>query len=206
MDEKWEDIAGYNGLYQVSNLGRVKNKKGLIMAQKPSKDGYVRLLLFKDGKYKAEYVHILVAKAFIPNPAHKPEVNHIDADKANNKVDNLEWVTSSENHSHAVALGLIPICPTIGKYGADNPGSKPVAQYDLAGNLIKVWPSREEAGQALGCRRSDICNAINGWKKSCKGFMWRDASKMPASKKIAKYIIKSQLKEVDHERHTPSPL
>lgn len=173
MKEIWKTIDRYGGLYQVSNLGRVRNCDGLVMSQKPSKDGYVRILLYKDGKYKAEYAHKLVANAFIPNPDNKPEINHIDANKSNNYVDNLEWVTRSENHHHAVAKGLKPICPTFKKYGADNPCSKPVLQYDMNGNLIREWKSRIDAAHYIGCDPNSITRCINGVRKSCKGFIWK---------------------------------
>lgn len=173
MEEIWKNIDGYGGRYQISNLGNVRNRQGLFMAQKPSKDGYVRLLLAKNGKYKAEYVHRLVAKAFIPNPENKSEVNHIDGNKANNKASNLEWATTYENHQHAVALGLKPICPTIGKCASDNPCSKPVLQYDMDGNLIREWKSRIDAARFVGCCPNSITRCVNGVRRSCKGFVWK---------------------------------
>ncbi len=173
MLEVWKDVEGYNGLYQISNLGRVRNNKGLIMKQKPSKDGYVRIPLFKDGKYTVKYVHILVAKAFIPNPEGKSEVNHIDAVKSNNCCSNLEWVTRSENYFHAVSLGLRPINQTIGKHGTDNPCVKPVYQYGLDGHFIKKWDSREQAAKFYGCVPNSISKCMNGVRQSCKGYIWK---------------------------------
>lgn len=172
MQEIWKTIEGYENLYEISNLGRIKNNKGYIMKQKPSKDGYVRILLFKDGHYKGKYVHILVAKAFIPNPENKSEVNHIDANKSNNKADNLEWVTRTENHYHAVKMNLKPICPTLGKYGGENPCSKPVYQYDLNGNLIKKWKSRLDAADYYSYSPNSISRCVNGHRKTYKGFIW----------------------------------
>lgn len=174
MEEVWKDIAEYDGLYQVSNFGRVRNAKGLIMKQKPSKDGYVRIQLFKDGRYKAQYVHILVASQFLDKPRiEKVEVNHIDANKSNNVVSNLEWVTRRENHYHAVAMGLKPVCPTVGKYGADNPCVKPVYQYDKDGNFLKKWRTRSEAASFFHCTPSSLSRCMNGGRKSCKGFVWK---------------------------------
>lgn len=175
MVEIWKDVTGYVGLYQVSNLGRVRNKSGLIMSQKPSKrDGYVRLLLYKAGKYKAEYVHILVAQQFLQKPSFdSAEVNHIDANKSNNVVSNLEWVTKRENHFHAVRLGLKPVNPTIGKYGSDNPCSKPIFQYTTDGVFIREWKSRDEAASYYGCTPNSISRCMNGVRKTCKGFLWK---------------------------------
>ena len=173
MQEVWKDVVGYNGLYLISNFGRIKNRNGLIMKQKPSKDGYVRILLFMNGKYKAEYTHILVAKAFLPKPEGKSEINHIDANKSNNTLRNLEWVTRRENHFHAVALGLKPENPTKGKSYEENPRVKPIYQYDLQGCFIKKWKSIREPASYFHCDPNSISRAINGERKSCKGFIWK---------------------------------
>lgn len=106
--EIWKPIPDYDG-YQVSNFGRVKSfKQGKIIILKPALAivGYLFVGLFKKKKKKKIRIHQLVACAFIPNPENKPEVNHRDGNKFNNCVDNLEWVTSSENQRHAVATGL----------------------------------------------------------------------------------------------------
>ena len=107
--EKWVDIKGYEGLYKVSNLGRIKslkyNKNEKIM--KSSLCGvYLGLNLYKNKKMKTMYIHRLVALNFIPNPKNKKEVNHIDGIKTNNTVSNLEWVTPKENIQHAWNIGL----------------------------------------------------------------------------------------------------
>ena len=110
MQEEWRDIIGYEGLYQVSNLGRVKSFwRGRERIKKPVKafNGYLHIELFKKGgKRKGFTVHRLVASAFIPNPLNKREVNHVNGVKTDNRVENLEWATSSENKRHAVATGL----------------------------------------------------------------------------------------------------
>ena len=98
--EIWKDIEGYEGLYAVSNTGKVysyKSKKILRSNATELRCGYINVLLTKDGKRKQKYIHRLVAQAFIPNPENKPEVNHIDHNPQNNHVDNLEWVTKNEN-------------------------------------------------------------------------------------------------------------
>lgn len=113
MKEIWRDISGYEGLYQVSNSGNVRsmnyNKKpGNIkeLKQKLRNNGYLEVHLSKDGKRKYFLVHRLVAEAFLENPDNKPQVNHIDGDKSNNNVSNLEYATNSENQRHAYDNGL----------------------------------------------------------------------------------------------------
>ena len=106
MKEEWKDIVGYEGLYQVSNLGRIKNiKKNTIKSQRNTFKGYLQVGL-SNKKDKTYRVHRLVAQAFIPNPENKPEVNHIDGDKKNDNVENLEWVTGKENIDHAIKTGV----------------------------------------------------------------------------------------------------
>ena len=119
MEEVWKDIQGYEGLYQVSTQGRVKSLERMIpyskgMRKIPEKimqlelntDGYWRLKLANGTTKKNKKIHRLVAEAFLPNPEGKRCINHIDGDKSNNCVDNLEWVTHKENMEHAVENGL----------------------------------------------------------------------------------------------------
>lgn len=119
MDEIWKSVKGYEGLYEVSNFGKLKGLKRTINQGKCHRtweehivkfgvdgDGYFRTNLAKDGVNKTVKVHRLVAEAFIPNPLNLPEVNHIDGNKQNNNVKNLEWCTRSENLKHAVKIGL----------------------------------------------------------------------------------------------------
>lgn len=100
-DEIWKDIKDYEGLYQVSNYGRVRNtSRGNIRSPYLCEKRYYRIILYKNNKTKKPRVHRLVAQAFIPNPDNKAEVNHKDFNKVNNHIDNLEWTTGEENVSH----------------------------------------------------------------------------------------------------------
>lgn len=108
MQEKeiWKDIQGYEGLYQVSNLGNVKNKIQPYLKQEKiykkfsNSNGYLFVGLRKDKKRKFKYIHRLVAEAFIPNPNNLPQINHKDENKQNNCVNNLEWCTNKYNQNY----------------------------------------------------------------------------------------------------------
>lgn len=116
MKEQWKEIKGNREIYEVSSLGNVRTKdregargrhiKGHILTQRDNSNGYLRCNLNVNGKRKSYLVHRLVADLFIPNPNNKPFINHIDGNKHNNLVDNLEWCTRSENEKHAWKFGL----------------------------------------------------------------------------------------------------
>ena len=117
MEEIWKDIAGYEGVYQVSNTGLVRSLdryteggrffSGRLMAQSKDKDGYLILGLYSNRKGKTFKVHRLVAKAFVDNPYNLPEVNHIDEDKTNNHADNLEWCSTAYNLTYGHRLDCV---------------------------------------------------------------------------------------------------
>lgn len=101
--EEWRTVLGYEGIYQISSIGRVKNAYGHILKPETSRNGYKRVTFYDRKKFQ---VHRLVAIAFIPNPEDKDVVNHKNGDKLDNSVENLEWSTWSENLKHAYAIGL----------------------------------------------------------------------------------------------------
>ena len=106
---EWKLIEGFDGIYSVSNYGDVKNNRtGKLMKPRKNEKGYLHIGLTTNGKQKNMRVHRLVAQAFIPNPENKPQVNHIDFDKENNCVNNLEWVTNKENTQYSICNRIFP--------------------------------------------------------------------------------------------------
>ena len=161
----------YEELYKVSNWGRIMslnyNGTGKPRLLKPgkSKDGYLRVVLSKNKEKKTCKVHRLIAQTFIPNPENKSEVNHIDEDKTNNGVENLEWSTPKENSNHGTRNERMRKTLTNGKL------SKTVLQLSLSGDLIREWDSVAECGRN-GFNTSHICACCNGKRKTHKGFRW----------------------------------
>ena len=167
MGELWKSIEGYEGLYEVSSAGRIRNlKSGQIMNLNNHSKGYLNITLTKDKKPKTFKVHRLVAQAFISNPENKPQVNHIDGNKHNNKVENLEWCTDFENRSHAYNSGLRKMKELI-----------KVKMFSLEGNLIAEFPSISEASRKTGINVGNISRCCNGGCKTVNGFVFRSEVK-----------------------------
>ena len=176
MEELWKDVKGYEGQYKVSNLGNVKSLKYLhhnkeaIIKGGIKKTGYRQVILSKNYKNKYVSVHRLVAEAFIPNPLNKPQINHINGNKLDNRVGNLEWCTGSENVIHAYKTGL-----QIPKTAENNLYSKKVNQYDMNNNLIRKYYAVREAARVNKLNPRDISKCCQGKRKQVGGYIWRFA-------------------------------
>ena len=176
MKEVWKDIDGYNGVYQVSSLGRVRsngyyynigNSKRYaspkIISQSYTVEGYLVCSLTKDGKTTQYKVHRLIAMAFIPNPENKPQINHKNGVKDDNRLDDLEWATSKENTIHAHKSGL---CKKKGR-------AYPVAQLDDFGNFIKVFDSARSAALLIKKSDSNLSKICRKGYGTCGGYKWK---------------------------------
>lgn len=185
-NEEWRDVVGYEGLYQVSNLGRVKSlkrnsipyyykntlttytvnericKQSIVM-------GYLMVNLSKNNIKEQIKVHRLVAMMFIPNPNNYPQVNHKNENKLSNKSENLEWCTSKYNNNYGTRNKRISK-----KQRNDPRFSKKIMQFSLDGKFIKEWESICEAGRAGYNRKSisNICNKEKGYH-TANGFLWK---------------------------------
>lgn len=174
-DEQWKDIPGYEGLYQASKDGQVKSlgrlscrKDGRLnryeektLKQSRHPKGYMRVCLTKNGKIKGLFVHRLVAMAFIPNPKHLPQVNHINEDKTDNRACNLEWVSCVDNVNHGT-----------GKIRCGKAHEFPVVMIMPDGTETE-FSSATAAANALGIVSQGIQNCCSGREPSYKGFRWR---------------------------------
>ena len=176
MKEIYKDIQGYEGRYMISNFGNVmsmnykNSKKPRVMVPIKHHLGY---LLIHLGNNKLKMIHTLVAKAFIPNPDNKQFVNHIDGNKQNNNVKNLEWVTSKENMNHAIRTGLRDPHKNNHPKGKDVVNSRSILQCSKNGTVIKRWECISDAARAIGCNPSSIINNASGRTKTLHGFTWR---------------------------------
>lgn len=168
--EIWDNVKGYEGLYLISSKGRLLSaprngtKKEWHIVAPHFVGGYIQYTLSKNNIKKEYKAHRLVASAFLPNRLHKPEVNHIDGNKHNNNLENLEWATSSENQLHAFY--------TLKKQ------LKSVIQIGKDGKSIKTWEAIKQASKELKISAADISKAAAGKRKSAGGFLWKLAEEV----------------------------
>lgn len=171
-EEKWSQVADYEGLYEVSNHGNVRRTNGQLVKQwmnKAKYTNYKRVRLVKNGKAKIFEVHRLVAMAFVSNPLNYPIVNHKDENGENNNADNLEWCTRSYNAKYGSSYEKI-VSSAIGR-----PGHRkvPVDQYSRNGCFINRHDSQSEAARSVNGAVSNIQAASSGRKKTAYGYIWK---------------------------------
>lgn len=191
MDSQlFKPIPGLEGFYSINKKGDVlshkrnntpnkySSKENLITIN-ISPNGYKYFKAWFNGKSKHVLVHRALALTFIGNPENKPCVNHIDGNKGNNNLSNLEWCTPKENAIHAWNMGLYKDPPKywLGKIGKDHVRSKPVIQYDLNMNKIAEYDSTASAVRATGLKRESIKDCLRGRNKTAYGFIWKFKNK-----------------------------
>jgi hypothetical protein len=183
--EIWKDVVGYEGLYRVSNYGRLKSlsKRCRIPSKKlisiPYErilllritNGYCKAMICKEGTLFRTNVHRLEAIAFIPNIENKPCIDHIDGNRKNNCLYNLRWCTVKENMNNEITVRRI----SEGKKGVLNPKSKKVVQLEMDGSFVKVWDSIREAERVCGFDSSSISACCLGKYKFHRGYLWKYA-------------------------------
>lgn len=189
MKEEWKDVIGFEGLYQVSSLGKLKSlsrdfigktgrkykRNGCVRkCFHDAKRGYMKAFLYKNGQNYSMSIHRLVAMAFIHNPQLKPCINHKNGVHSDNRVENLEWVTYSENTVHSFKeLGQKG--GNFEKYGSLNSNSKKVNQFTLGMTFIKCWDSIIDAEKALKIKSSNIVACCKLKVKTAGSFKWEYA-------------------------------
>jgi len=204
IKEIWKDIKGFEGIYKISNKGRVFSiKNNYNRKLTPDSKGYLRINLCKKGSGYTKKVHRLVAEAFIPNIENKPQVNHKDRDVTNNYVTNLEWCTNTENMQHRINTGFFTD-EAIEKLRLANTGSNSnngisVVQIDAKTNkVIKTFINASQAAKTLGLNRSYITKVCKGHQSTTGGYKWEYLdSSMNENKITNKNTCKREILQLD---------
>ena len=169
--EVWKPVKDYEGLYEVSNTGRVRSLDrrvsgiffhGQILKPLDNRTGYFRVVLSKNNKKHKAYIHRVVGFAFVPGYFDGADINHIDENKSNNHADNLEWVTRKQNNSHGTRTER-----------ATSRHMKIVIQYDLQDNVLAQFKSLKDAASTTAISYKAISNAARGKSLTAGGYKWK---------------------------------
>ena len=177
MSEYWIEVKGHPR-YRVSTMGRVKclnwNKTGKEKILKHClKNGYS--IVYVDRK--PQYLHRLVLSSFIPNPQNKPCIDHINTDRTDCRIENLRWVTYSENNSNPITRKrMSENSYSLGRFGKESPTSKPIIQLTIGGIFVKKWDCARDVDRELGISFSTISACLRGKTKTAGGYKWKYAS------------------------------
>ena len=182
MNEIWKAVEGYDGIYEVSNLGQVRSldryvpalcnrngeirnylRRGKVLKQRKVFGGYmvVSFTVSETGTHENRFVHRLVAQAFVPGYREDLDVNHKDEDKTNNRADNLEWMTQKDNNNHGTGIAR------------RKKHTKQTVQMSLTGEVIRVFPSLNEAAKAVNRNPTQIGHCCKGYRQTAAGFKWK---------------------------------
>lgn len=169
MAQLERDIKGFEGLYKVNALGEIYSvRNDMYLSTYPNEDGYLKVNLSKDGKFSQMKVHTIVAEAFFGERPHGAQINHIDENKENNCVWNLEYVSVSDNINHGTRNAKVA------EKLKNNPMfSIPICQCDKQGNVLNKYESISEASRQTGVPQSNISRTLTGKRKSAGGFLWK---------------------------------
>lgn len=182
--EEWRDIAGYEDIYQVSNLGRVRSLERLVQQRdgckrpyripprvlkpKRRRNGYLCVNLATQGETQTHNIHRLVAQAFVPNPDNLPTVNHRDEDKTNNRADNLEWCSQATNNTYGTRPRRVRM---------SQPHRRPVVMIGDDGKAVRTFPTMKDAARFVlclrFCERHDLKTVNNNIRAVCHRYRWR---------------------------------
>ena len=172
MNEIFVDVLGYEGLYKVSNLGNVLSvKRNKLLKPGKENNGYLKVILRKNGKNKNYYVHRLVALSFLPNPLNYKEINHISEDKTDNRVENLEWCDHRYNINYGT--GIQRMLQHSNWKKANEKTSKAVLCFTKQGKLIAEYSSSNEASRQTKINQSNISLCCNNKRKSAGKYLWK---------------------------------
>lgn len=168
-------FLGYEGMYKINKLGQIqsfKRKKMRYLNPFLHNSGYKSVNLTKNGKRRRVLLHRLIAEIFIPNPVKHPVINHIDGNRLNNSITNLEWCTQKHNVKESFRIGRIGSWS--GRFEEKHNRSKPILQCDKNGSIIKKWSCAIEVQRKLGFKHQNIRSCCSGKRKTAYGYIWRD--------------------------------